>query len=493
MDLDLRELTAAELLAVAESNLSARRRAEVDQLLLVLEWCDRHGDDPQARPDAVPVARGGDRLVRLGGDGTPEVAELCLAELAIAFRAGHIGVQHLAAAALDLRHRLPLVWRHVLDLRMPVWLARKVASMTRELDPDAVRLVDTAVAAAVDESPGRILRIAEAKVIEADLAAHQARVAVDAAKTGCWLSHARPGDILDPSAVGGGEAATRRLAARLPAGAAVELDAVIDDLADALDANQDLAGDEQPATRSQLRAQALTLLANPHAAAAFLDGLHEPFPSDETASAAPRKPARTRRAIVHVHLSALALAGVLPGVARVEGLGPFLLEQLAELLGRRDISLRPVLDLAGVSNVNAYEHPTVVRERAIQRMCGDVFPHSTNGAGLTGRLDLDHATPYVPPTRGGPPHQTGDANAAPLTRRHHRIKTHARLPAGGGGYQVRQLGLAAYRWITPHGLARMVTPRGTARIDLLRAPDGTILGETYPNPANLRVELLDTT
>ena len=96
-------------------------------------------------------------------------------------------------------------------------------------------------------------------------------------------------------------------------------------------------------------------------------------------------------------------AGVLPGVARVEGLGPFLLEQLAELLGRNDICLQPVLDLAGVTSVNAYEHPTVVRERAIQRMRGDVFPHSTNGGGVGGRFDLDHPTPYVPPARGGPP------------------------------------------------------------------------------------------
>ncbi|WP_436702241.1 hypothetical protein [Nocardioides sp. BYT-33-1] len=489
---DLDDLSAAELLAAAESNLAARRRAEVDQLLLVLAWCDRNGDDPQSRPGAVPVARGGDRLVRLGGDGTPEVAELCLAELAIALQAGHVGTRHLAAAALDLRHRLPLVWERVLDLAVPAWLARKVAAMTRELDREAVRLVDAAVAAAVSQSPGRILRIAEAKVIEADRAAHLARIEADAKKTGCWLSRPRPGDILDPSAVGGGEAATRRISAKLPAGAAVELDAVIDDLADALEAHQQRTEDEQPATRAQLRAEALALLADPHAAAAFLDGLGEPTPAPAAAptpapTPAPRKATRPRKAVIHVHLSALALTGALSGVARVEGLGPFLLEQLGDLLRRRDITLQPVLDLAGVTSGNAYEHPTVVRERAIQRMCGDVFPHSANAAGVGDRFDLDHATPYVPTARGGPPGQTGDHNAAPLTRQHHRIKTHGHLPDGGGGYQVRQLALTAYRWVTPHGLGRVVTSRGTTCVELIRDKDCTVVGECYPQSPGIEI------
>ncbi|WP_408895757.1 hypothetical protein ACJ5H2_12660 [Nocardioides sp. R1-1] len=471
MDIDLAELSAAELLARAEANVAVRRQGEVDQLLLALAWCDRNSADPQNVPGAVPVSRGGDRLVRIGGDGTPEVAELCVAELAIAFEAGHVGTHHLVAAALDLRHRLPLLWQRVLDLAVPAWLARKVASMSRDLDRTAVGLVDAAVAAAVGQSPTRILRLAEAKVIEADLAAHRARVAKDAAATGCWLSRPRPGDLVDPTSATG-EAATRRISAKLPAGAAVELDAVIDDLADALAAHQDLADEEQPATRGQLRAEALALLADPHAAAAFLDGLHDPAPEQ-------RPPGPRRKAVVHVHVSALALTGLLPGVARVEQLGPFLLDQLGRLLGRRDITLQPVLDLAAVTSVDAYEHPALVRERAIQRMGGDVFPHSTGG---TARLDMDHPEPYVPPPRGGPPGQTGDRNAAPLTRTHHRIKTHGHLPDGGGGYQVRQVALTAYRWVTPHGLGRVVTPHGTTPVEILRAPDGTVIGEVYTRP-----------
>ncbi|MDZ5620610.1 hypothetical protein SFC88_07235 [Nocardioides sp. HM23] len=126
-----------------------------------------------------------------------------------------------------------------------------------------------------------------------------------------------------------------------------------------------------------------------------------------------------------------------------------LLEQLTELLDHREVTVQPIIDLNQAHSVNGYEHPTLVKHRTLLRMLGDVFPHSTN----TGyrRLDDDHPTPYVPPDRGGPPGQTGDHNDGPLTRTHHRVKTHK------PGYDVCQLGLGVYRWATPHGLARLVT------------------------------------
>ena len=52
--------------------------------------------------------------------------------------------------------------------------------MTRAADPRPGALVDTAVAAAADESPGRMLGIAEAKTIEADLEGYRTRLAEDA-------------------------------------------------------------------------------------------------------------------------------------------------------------------------------------------------------------------------------------------------------------------------------------------------------------------------
>jgi hypothetical protein len=154
-----------------------------------------------------------------------------------------------------------------------------------------------------------------------------------------------------------------------------------------------------------------------------------------------------------------------------------LLDQLGDLLEGRDVQVLPVIDLATVTKVDGYEHPTAVKQRTLLRTGGDVFPHSTS-RGLK-RLDHDHPTPYDP---AGPPGQTGDHNDAPLTRRHHRAKTH--LP-----YRNDQLTLGVYRWTSPHGLARLVTPAGTRPIGILRTPDRQPIGETYTDGPRVEVVL----
>ncbi len=451
---DLLDLDAAAVLAATERLTLEQREQEVDNLRLALQWADLHSEDP-----GEGRALGADQLIDYGGEGTPPVQELCWAEFAIARQAGLAATRSLAADALDLRHRLPLLWEAVQDLRLPAWVARKVASMSRSLSKDAVGLVDVAVAAAVDQAPGRILSIAEAKVIEADLEAHRARLANDAADVGVRLSRPQRGTAVDAL---DGEPATRRLTLKQPTGTALDLDATIDELADAL--QDQLPDDERRTlTRGEIEAKAVELLSNPHAAAAFLDEVHQP-------TASPSLPAPPRRpATVYVHLTDRVLSGASDGVARVEGIGPLLVEQLADLLKHREVSVQPVIDLNEGHSVNGYEHPTTVKHRTILRMLGDVFPHSA-GSGYR-RLDHDHASPYVPPDRGGPPGQTSDHNDAPLTRTHHRVKTHA-------GYDLRQLGLGSYRWVTPHGLGRLVTTTGTRRFQPIQTVDG-LVGEIY--------------
>lgn len=462
---DVHDLDATAVLAATESVSVEQRERDVDVLLLVLQWADLHGDHPGEGRQL-----GADQLIDYGGEGTPPVRELCWAELAIARQCSLVAMKHLAADALDLRHRLPLLWRAVQDLRVPVWVARKVAAMSRSLSKEAVGIVDAAVAAAADQSPGRIIRVAEAKVIEADPDAHRARLAEDEADVGVRVSRPRPGSAVDPLA---GEPATGRVTLKLPKGAALGFGAAVGEVADAI-LDQLPEEERETITRGQLEVKAVELLINPHAAAAFLDAAHGESTGDtEDSGGQPVALPKPRKlpATVYVHLSDLVLGGAVDGVARVEGLGPVLVDQLAELLGNRDITLSPVIDLNQTHAVNGYEHPTLVKHRTLLRTVGDVFPHSAN-LGYR-RLDHDHATPYVPPARGGPPGQTGDHNDAPLTRTHHRVKTH--VP----GYQLRQLGLGVYRWATPHGLGRIVTPAGTKRVTLIRGPDGEVWGETY--------------
>jgi hypothetical protein len=349
--------------------------------------------------------------------------------------------------------------------------------MSRSLGREVVGIVDVAVAAAVDQSPGRILRIAEAKVIEADVEAHRVRLAADAANLGVRVCRPGPGSTVDPVQ---GEPGSLRTTLKLPPGTTWGFVEAVEEVADAL---EDRLTPEQRehTTRGRLQAQAVELLSNPAAAAAFLHPAPTPDFSDDPGSAhedAPRVAAkpkpRRRPATVYVFLSDLVLGGRVEGVARVEGLGPMLLEQVAELLDGREVTVQPVIDLNHVHAVNGYEHPTAVKHRTLLRTLGDVFPHSAN-LGYR-RLDHDHPTPWVPPARGGSPGQSGDHNDGPLTRTHHRVKTH--VP----GYRVDQLALGAYRWVTPHGLGRMVTRRGTARVDLIRGPDGEVTGETYDGP-----------
>src|SRR5689334_3855171 len=96
MTTDLDALDATGLLGLAEAEVATRRLAGADRLRLLLAWADLHADDPQASPGAVPVSRGGDRLISLGGEGTPQVAELCWAELAIALATGVIALRNQA-------------------------------------------------------------------------------------------------------------------------------------------------------------------------------------------------------------------------------------------------------------------------------------------------------------------------------------------------------------------------------------------------------------
>lgn len=440
-------------------------------MLGILEWCRIHSVDPQTLPGGVPVAYGGDKLIRIGGDGTPGVAELCFGELAIARSAGMIATQNAAADGLDLAHRLPLLWAGVQELRCEMWVARRIARDARKLSREACELVDQAVADAIAQSPARLLEIAAAKIIEADTEAHEARIREAATKQGVWRSRPRPSDLVAGDATPG----TGTFVARLPEAGLETLDTVVDEIADILaDAIADAAGETdgpaKPPTRDDLRVQALLTLARPHDAAALLgEAAADPAAATETVAPAPsRRP--TRNAVVYVHLHEHVLDGTAAGVARVEALGPHLLSQLRELLGDHEITLAPVIDLHHATAVTAYEHPTKVKLRTELRTSGDVFPCSSHLPGR--RVDHDHAVPYDPL---GPPGQTGDANDAPLTRRHHRVKTHQR-------YRLQQTGPGSYLWTTPHGLRRRVDHTGTHTTDLID-------GEWYVVPFGVEFQL----
>jgi hypothetical protein len=218
-----------EILARAEDGVVDRRHAEVEDLRLLLAWADAHSGDPQAEPGAIPVKYGGPRLITVGGQGTPEVNDLCFAELAIARRVGDIATHNATADALDLRHRLPVFWGCVQDLACEVWVARKVASMSRKLSKAAVAHVDAAVSVVAEASAYRIIATAEAAIIEADPETHRARITQNQNKRGVWLSQPRVGESVDPIDPTAG---VQTLTGRLDEADALELYAAVEDLTD---------------------------------------------------------------------------------------------------------------------------------------------------------------------------------------------------------------------------------------------------------------------
>jgi hypothetical protein len=167
----------------------------------------------------------------------------------------------------------------------------------------------------------------------------------------------------------------------------------------------------------------------------------------------PFHPDRARpRAVIYVHLSEEAVrAG--SGIARVEDVGPILLNRLRTLLGEHcSINLKPVIDLpAGHTPVDCYEIPARLREQLHLRYPADVFPYA---AAVSRRIDLDHTLPYLSPDWGGPPGQTRIGNLGPYARRHHRYKTF-------GHWQVRQPEPGTWLWRSPHGRLYLVNATGT--------------------------------
>ncbi|GAA3564284.1 HNH endonuclease signature motif containing protein [Kribbella ginsengisoli] len=160
---------------------------------------------------------------------------------------------------------------------------------------------------------------------------------------------------------------------------------------------------------------------------------------------------RPGRIVLYAHITDQALLTG-DGLIRIEDHGSLLAAQLKELLGHRQVILKPVIDLNQHLDVNAYEIPTRIRERVKLAQPAERFPYGTTET--TPHTDLDHIQPYDP---HGPPGQTSTANLTPATRYHHRVKTH-------GHWTVHHTNNGALHWTTPNGYTFHVDHTGTHRL-----------------------------
>ena len=448
---ELSDLDAAALLAVAGDAVRERRLAEVRDLEVLAQWAAVHSSDPTEGPEGRRARVVGDVLVHLGGEGTPGVQGFCLGEIAVARGTGVTATTNALADVLDLQHRLPLTWAVLIEGSAEVFIARRVARLSRHLPLERVGVVDAALARIIaHEAGGRVLAVAEAKIIEADPALHDERVETERARR--YVGFGRTDEF-----------GLRTVIARVEAGDAVWIGATLERVAEILAPTHPHAGADE------LRAVAFGFLARPAELLQLLLEHSEPasaesgepsrstaFPADlldalRAADLTPLAP----RAVLYVHLHDAALRGA-DAVARVEDLGPLSLSALCGLLGRTRLTVRPVRDLSARVRSTAYEHPESLREQTYLTTGGDYWPYATS---TSRRVDYDHPTAYDdtgPP--GGRAGQTGSHNSGPLGRRHHRWKTHA-------GFRSRQCGEGRYVWLTPHGLAFLVDHLGTRQVD----------------------------
>ncbi len=105
-----------------------------------MEWVLLH---PGEEVDTtVPWAM---RDLEIAGDGAPTIDEGAIAEFSLAIGVSTDSGRLYLGDAVELKYRLPRIWKRVLDGRLPVWKARKIADATRSLPADGAAFVDRAL------------------------------------------------------------------------------------------------------------------------------------------------------------------------------------------------------------------------------------------------------------------------------------------------------------------------------------------------------------
>ncbi len=116
-DIEIGGLDVAATLSFAVEARAVADRAEVVLMEAAAHYADLHAvvDHPSGLEGGLEggALPGTERLVTLGGPGTPQVAEFAPAELGAVLAMSPHAATVLIGDALDLRHRLPRLWSRV--------------------------------------------------------------------------------------------------------------------------------------------------------------------------------------------------------------------------------------------------------------------------------------------------------------------------------------------------------------------------------------------
>ncbi len=446
----------AEVLEFARERRAVADRAEADLLQAAVVWADQH---PAESLEAAEVFRAsgywggfGDTAVPLAGPGAPLVAEFSVAEFAVTVGMTTDAGKYYLGQAIELRYRLPRLWRRVVSGDLVAWKARRVAheTISHALTAEAAAHVDRHLAPVAHKiGAGAIDRL----VTEA-IARHMPETAEEARRA------AADGRHFDVDHEQVSFAGTSLIQGEVDLADALDLDQAVGVRADHL---KDLGCTESLDVR---RAIAIGEIARHQLALDLQTDRDDSAVVEEVAQQPSRNPRRVRRNVVlyvHLHQSAIEGAG---GIGRVENTrSPVTVDQIREWCGHPDaqVVVKPVMDLADHVHVEAYEVPDRIAEAVALRDVTCVFPWCSRPARRLRTdqhgCDCDHVVPH---TRGG---ATCTCQLAPLCRRHHRLKTH-----GGWSYTVLEPG--SYLWSSPHGYQFLRDHEGTLDVTRERHSPG---------------------
>jgi hypothetical protein len=462
------DLTASDLLALARDRKVAEDRAAADLLLVAAQWADLH--PPESIHDAATfsvASCGQEHEEPIAGDGTPLVAEFCVAELGGVLGISTTSAKKLIGQALELRHRLPRLWAQVHAGRVPAWKARAVAETTIHSSPaltrEAAGFVDSQVAAVAGTvGPAQLDRLIAEAIKRFDLATPD-----PAADPEDGYLHVDPRHVtIDTQEMH--FAGTMRVEAEIDMADAIDLDRV---LAQGAATQAALGSTESLDAR---RAKALGDLARTQTA---LD-LHTQGSGDGSAMAKAEDGLPVAREVVlHAHFDA-SFSGdttVFGPTGRLEeGQRLVLLDQVRSWCAdtRTKVTIKPVIDLNAQLHTDAYKVPDRIREQVVLRDRTCVFPWCTRPAR---RCDVDHVIPHDPDAEaeGRPqPGPTQTDNLAALCRSHHRLKTHS-------PWRYAMVVPGVFEWTSPHGHRYRRDHTGTSAMD-----GGLVTGARAPSSTN---------
>ncbi len=424
-------------------------------LRLVAEFARQHGE---ATVDPVQARLPGrERAVRLGGEGTPMVAEFAPAVLAARMGLSAYAGGRLVADVLDLDHRLPQLWARVQSLEVAEGHARYVARKTRHLTAAEAAYVDARIAPSADGrvSWTRFETLVEAAIIAADPDAAAARE--EATARDCFAKATRST-----------EHGMRGFYVRADFATIARIDATVAYLARALLAMGDTSN------LDVRRTKAVLIMANPTQAVKILQAYakwqRQPVPTETTdadSATDTEAPALTpERFDPAVAAELLDEAKLLPtvwlfahlagsSVGRVEGSDPVTTDWVRKHLGARcRVKLTPVLDPLDQVPVDAYEIPDRHRQAVHLLTPADTFPFASN---TTRAMQIDHTVAWTQERAAPGVKQSRIGNYGPMVGLHHRIKTHGR-------WQVKQPFPGVYLWRDPYGATYLVDHTGTRRL-----------------------------